>query len=109
MAGAGLGTKPRWQREPAADVLVNDLVGPGWPMRPPPGRRDLARRQAEARRLKIAVQTAAEAAELIAAAARHGDLQGALEVLDEAVAATDSAPPSRPKNASRGARQAAEA
>jgi DNA repair protein SbcC/Rad50 len=93
----------------AADVLVNDLSGrladAGFAVAT-----DLASLQAEARRLEVAADTlAAEAAELTAAAARHGDLQGALEVLDQAVAATEKRLAELTEQRESARRQAAEA
>ena len=93
----------------AADVLVNDLSGrladAGFAVAT-----DLASLQAEARRLEVASDTlAAEAAELTAAAARHGDLQGALEVLDQAVAATEKRLAELTEQRESARRQAAEA
>jgi exonuclease SbcC len=93
----------------AADVLVNDLSGrladAGFAVAT-----DLASLQAEARRLEVAADTlAAEAAELAAAAARHGDLQGALEVLDQAVAATEKRLAELTEQRESARRQAAEA
>ena len=71
---------------------------------------DLASLQAEARRLEVAADTlAAEAAELTAAAARHGDLQAALEVLDQAVAATEKRLAELTEQRESARRQAAEA
>jgi exonuclease SbcC len=93
----------------AADVLVNDLSGrladAGFAVAT-----ELASLQAEARRLEVAADTlAAEAAELTAAAARHGDLQGALEVLDQAVAATEKRLAELTEQRESARRQAAEA
>ncbi len=93
----------------AADVLVNDLSGrladAGFAVAT-----DLASLQAEARRLEVAADTlAAEAAELTAAAARHGDLQGALEVLDQSVAATEKRLAELTEQRESARRQAAEA
>ena len=93
----------------AADVLVNDLSGrladAGFAVAT-----DLATLAAEASRLEVAARTlAAEAAELTAAAARHGDLQGALEVLDQAVAAAEKRLAERCEQRESALRQAAEA
>ena len=93
----------------AADVLVNDLSGrladAGFAVAT-----DLASLAAEASRLEVAARTlAAEAAELTAAAARHGDLQGALEVLDQAVAAAEKRLAERCEQRESALRQAAEA
>jgi exonuclease SbcC len=93
----------------AADVLVNNLSGrladAGFAVAT-----DLAWLQAEVRRLEVAAHTlAAEAAELTAAAARHGDLQGALEALDLAVAAADKRLAELTEQRESALRQAAEA
>ena len=93
----------------AADVLVNNLSGrladAGFAVAT-----DLATLPAEARRLEVAARTlAAEAAELTAAAARHGDLQGALEALDQAVAAAEKSLAERCEQRESALRQAAEA
>ena len=93
----------------AADVLINNLSGrlaeAGFAVAT-----DLASLQAEVRRLEVAARTlAAEAAELTAAAARHGDLQGALEALDQAVAAGEKRLAERCEQRESALRQAAEA
>ena len=93
----------------AADVLVNNLSGrladAGFAIAT-----DLATLAAEARRLEVAARTlAAEAAELTAAAARHGDLQGALEALDQAAAAAEKRLAERCEQRESARRQAAEA
>ena len=93
----------------AADVLVNNLSGrlaeAGFAVAA-----DLASLQAEVRRLEVVARTlAAEAAGLTAAAARHGDLQGALEALDRAVAAGETRLAERCEQRESALRQAAEA
>ena len=96
----------------AADVLVNNLSGrladAGFAVAT-----DLdpsTSLQAEVSRLEVAARTlAAEAAELTAAAARHGDLQGALEALDLAVAAAEKRLAERCEQRESALRQAAEA
>jgi exonuclease SbcC len=91
----------------AADVLVNNLSG-----RLAEARFAVATDldQAEVRRLEVATRTlAAEAAELTAAAARHGDLQGALEALDMAVAAAEKRLAELTEQRESALRQAAEA
>ena len=93
----------------AADVLVNNLSGrladAGFAVAT-----DLVSLQAEVSRLEVAARTlAAEAAELTAAAARHGDLQGALEALDLAVAAAEKRLAERCEQRESALRQAAEA
>ena len=93
----------------AADVLVNDLSGrlaeAGFAVAA-----DLASLQDEVRRLEVAARTlAAEAAQLTDAAARHGDLQGALEALDQSVAAGETRLAERCEQRESALRQAAEA
>jgi DNA repair protein SbcC/Rad50 len=100
MIGARLG---------AADVRVTDLSArleeAGFIVAT-----DLASLQAEVRRLEGAARTqAAEAAELTAAAARHGDLQGTLETLDQAVAAAEKRLAELTEQRESALRQAAEA
>jgi len=73
----------------AASILVADLSGrlasAGFAVAA-----DLPSLQAEGKRLDTAARTfAAEAAGLTAATARHGDLQAALEALDQDIAAAD--------------------
>ena len=93
----------------AADVLVNNLSGrlaeAGFAVAT-----DLAPLQDEVRRLEVAARTlAAEAAQLTDAAARHGDLQGALEALDQSVAAGETRLAERCEQRESALRQAAEA
>ena len=93
----------------AADVLVNNLSGrlaeAGFAVAT-----DLASLQDEVRRLEVAARTlAAEAAQLTDAAARHGDLQGALEALDQSVAAGETRLAERCEQRESALRQAAEA
>jgi exonuclease SbcC len=100
MIGARLG---------AADVRVTDLSA-----RLEEARfivaADRASLQAEVRRLEGAARTlAAEVAELTAAAARHGDLQGTLEALDQAVAAAEKRLTELTEQRESALRQAAEA
>ncbi len=100
MIGARLG---------AADVRVTDLSArlaeAGFTVAG-----DLASLQADATRLEQAARTqAAEAAELAAAAARHGDLQGTLEVLDQACAAAEKRLAERCEQRESALRQATEA
>ena len=90
----------------AADVLVADLSGrladAGFDGPRRPGR--------EARRLDAAARTlAVQAAELAAASARHGDLQGTLEALDQAVAAAEKRLAELSEQRESALRQAAEA
>jgi exonuclease SbcC len=93
----------------AADVRVSDLTarleGDGFTVAT-----DLVSLQADAARLKAAArERRAQAAELAAAAARHGELQDALEVLDQAIADTGKHLAELTEQRESGLRQAAEA
>ena len=100
MIGARLG---------AADVRVTDLSArlaeAGFTVAG-----DLASLQADATRLEQGARTrTAEAAELVAAAARHGDLQGTLEALDQAASAAEKRLAELTEQRESALRQAAEA
>ncbi len=100
MTGAKLG---------AADVRVTDLsarlADAGFTVAA-----DLATLQADAARLKAAArERQAETARLAGAAARHVELQAALETLDQAIAATEKRLAELTEQRESGLRQAAEA
>ena len=93
----------------AADVRVSDLTarleGDGFILAA-----DLVSLQADAARLKAAArERRARTAELAAAAARHGELQAALEVLDQAIADTGKHLAELTEQREAGLRQAAAA
>ena len=93
----------------AADVRVSDLTarleGDGFTLAA-----DLVSLQADAARLKAAArERRARTAELAAAAARHGELQAALELLDQAIADTGKHLAELTEQREAGLRQAAAA